>query len=89
MDRSLLKYILNGHSKVQNKFLFLETGVLGIKEIITSRRCLYFYTILQMDNEELTRKIYNAQRNNPLKGDWICHTLRSGGRRQSKKANFS
>ena len=69
MDRSLLKYILHAHYKVQNKFLYLETGVFGIKEIITSRRCLYFYTILQRDNEELTR--YNAQRNNPHKGDWI------------------
>ena len=71
MDRSLLKYILNAHSKVQNEFLYLETGVLGIKQIITSRRCLYLHTLLQRDNEELTKRIYNAQRNNPSKGDWI------------------
>ena len=28
MDRSLLKYILNAHSKVQDEFLYLESGVL-------------------------------------------------------------
>ena len=71
MDRSLLKYILKSHSKVQNEFLYLETGALGIKEIIMSRRCLYLQTILKRDKEELTKKIYNAQKKNPLKGDWI------------------
>ena len=71
MDRSLLKYILNAHSKVQNEFLYLETGALRIKEIIMSRRCLYLQTILKRDNEELTKKIYNAQKANPIKGDWI------------------
>ena len=71
MDRSLLKYILNAHSKVQNEFLYLETGVLGIKQIITSRRCLYLHTLLQRNDEELTKRIYIAQKKNPLKGDWI------------------
>ena len=36
-----------------------------------SRRCLYLQTILKRDKEELTKKIYNAQKKNPLKGDWI------------------
>ena len=71
MDRSLLRYILNAHSKVQNEFLYLETGVLGIKQIITSRKCLYLHTLLQRDDEELTKRIYNSQKNNPSKGDWI------------------
>ena len=44
---------------------------MGIKQIITSRRCLYLQTLIQRDNEELTKIIYNAQRNNPSKGDWI------------------
>ena len=56
MDRSLLKYILNTHSKVQNEFLYLETGALQIREIIMSRRCLYLQTIIKRDNKELTRK---------------------------------
>ena len=70
MDRSLLRYILNAHSKVQNEFLYLETGVLGIKQIITSRRCLYLHT-LSLCDEEVTKRIYNSQKNNPSKGDWI------------------
>ena len=47
VDRSLLKYILNAHSKVQNKCLYLETGALQIREIFMSRRCLYLQTILK------------------------------------------
>ena len=61
MDRSLLKYIFKSHSEVQNEFLYLETGALGIKEIIMSRRCLYGQTIFKRDKEELTKKIYNTQ----------------------------
>ena len=72
MDRSLLKYILNAHSKDQNEFIYLETGVLGIKQIITSRRCLYLHTLLQRNDEKLTKRVYNALKKNPLlKGDWI------------------
>ena len=39
--------------------LLCEKGTLGLQ------------TILKRDNEELTKKIYNAQKANPIKGDWI------------------
>ena len=32
MDRSLLRYITGAHAKTQNKFLYLETGVLNIEK---------------------------------------------------------
>ena len=70
MDISLPKYILNAHSKVQNKLLYLETGAFH-REILMSRRCLYLQKIIKRDNKELLKKIYNAQKENPLKGDWI------------------
>ena len=33
LDRSLLRYILKAHSKVQNEFLYLETGAIRIEKI--------------------------------------------------------
>ena len=29
------------------------------------------HTLLQRKDEELTKRIYNSQKNNPSKGDWI------------------
>ena len=71
MDRSLLKYILKAHSKDQNEFLYLETGVLGIKQIKPSRRSFYLHTLLQRNNEELYNKNLKCTKENPLKGDLI------------------
>ena len=51
--------------------LVAETGVMGLKQIITSRRFLYLYTLLQWEDEELTKQIYNAQKKIPSKGDLI------------------
>ena len=70
MDRSLLSYIVKAHSKVQNEFLYLETGALRIEQIISSRRLLYLQTILKRSDNELTRRIYNSQKKNPSEGDW-------------------
>ena len=35
-----------------------------------SRRILYLHTLLQRDNNELTRKVYEAQKQNPTNGDF-------------------
>ena len=70
MDRSLLKYILKAHSKVQNEFIYLETGVLNIEQTISCRRMIYLQTILKRSDSELTKKVYDAQKKDPLDGDW-------------------
>ena len=47
MDRSLLQYIIGAHSKTQNEFLYLETGLLNIEKVISNWRMMYFQTILK------------------------------------------
>ena len=39
--------------------------------IIKSRRINYLHTILGNSDLELTRKIYKAQKQDPINGDWI------------------
>ena len=39
--------------------------------VISIRRMLYFQTLVTRSEDELTHKIYNAQKSNPVKGDWI------------------
>ena len=71
MDGSLLKYILQSHSKVQNEFLYLETGILNVEQTMSCQRFMYLQTILNRSDEELTKRVYNAQKKNPLEGDWV------------------
>ena len=51
--------------------LYLETGPIPIKSVITARRLLYLHTILNRHESELIRKIYIAMKEDPLKDDWI------------------
>ena len=71
MDRMLLRYIVGAHSKVQTEFLYLETGTTPLKQVITSRRLMYLQTLLKRPQTELVRQVYEAQKNNPVKGDWV------------------
>ena len=54
---------------------FLETNTISIRHVIMARRIMYFWNILQMDNKELVKKVFIAQKLSPCKDDWI-HQLR-------------
>ena len=71
MDRMLLRYILSAHSKVQKEFLYLETGAIPLGHVITTRRMTYLQTILKHPQGELIREVYEAQKINSVKGDWV------------------
>ena len=40
-----------------------------------SRRLMYYWNILQMDETELVKKVFTAQKISPCKDDWI-HQIR-------------
>ena len=71
VDEALLRGLLSAHSKTPKEALFLETGLIPLKYIVTSRRLMYLQTILKRKKDEVTRKIYEAQKLNPSKGDFI------------------
>ena len=51
--------------------LHLETGTLSIDYICTKRRLMYLHHIVSVPEDELIHKVYNAEKNNPVKGDWV------------------
>ena len=71
IDRSVLKFIIGAHAKTASEVVYLETATIPLRHIISIRRMLYFQTIVQRSEEELIKRIYNAQKENPNKGDWI------------------
>ena len=70
VDRSLIRSLVEAHSKTPKEFLYLEVGVLKFRHLIMIRRMTYHHQILQRDDEETTKKIYMKQTQQNCKGDW-------------------
>merc|ERR1712240_960249 len=75
VDETLLRSLVKAHSKTPLEFLYLETGAIPIKFIISSRRIMYLHTILSRSRNELTRRVYNVQKEIETKGDFY-HLVR-------------
>ena len=71
VDESLLQGLLSAHSKTPIKAFFLETGQIPITYIWASRRLNYLHTILKRNQNEITRKVYEAQKLDYKKGDFV------------------
>ena len=62
----------NAHSKTPVEFLYLETAAQPSKNVISSRRIMYLHNILSRNSDELVKRVFDAQKNNPTQGDFIC-----------------
>ena len=71
VDEALLRSMLQCHAKVPLEFLYLETGSISIRHILSSRRIKFLRTILKREDEELTKRIYREQERNPTTGDFV------------------
>ena len=71
VDEHLLRLLVRGHSKAPIEFFYLEAGATPIRFIISCRRVLYLQTLLHRSENELTRRIYTAQKEEPLHGDFF------------------
>ena len=71
IDNQILRYICKSHAKTPTEFLFLETGATPILKIISIRRMNYLHEILNREENELVRRVFSAQVENPSKGDFI------------------
>ena len=71
VDEHLLRSLVKGHAKTPIEFLYLEAGATPIRFIIASRRLLYHQCILKRNDEELIKRFYSEQKQNPTKGDFI------------------
>ena len=70
VDEHLLRSLVKGHSKTPLEFLYLETGAVPIRFILSSRRLNYHHAILQRDDKELIKRVYKAQAEDPVTGDF-------------------
>ena len=71
IDRTLMRFLIGAHAKTPSEILYLETATIPLRYTMSIRRLMYHQTLLSRPEEELIKKIYEEQKNNPLKGDWI------------------
>ena len=71
VDKSLLRGILKAHTKTPKEFLYLETGSIPLKWVISQRRLNYLKHILNRDSDELIKKVYLAPKEKPTRGDFV------------------
>ena len=62
--------MLGAHAKTPLEALYLETNSVPIRFILKSRRIMYLHNILQRNQSEMVRKIYELQKRNPCHGDY-------------------
>ena len=62
---------MSAHAKTPLEFLYLESGAIPIRFLISSRRMIYLQHILKRKEGELVKKVYEAQAENPTKGDFV------------------
>ena len=71
VDKFYWKKVFQCPVSTPTEALFLETNSIPIRYVIMSRRLMYYWSILQMDETELVKKVYTAQQLSPCKDDWI------------------
>ena len=59
------------YAKTTVEFLFLETGATPLPFIIANRRLTYLHTMLFRNDQELNKRVYQAQKENPSPGDFV------------------
>ena len=82
LDQEFLRSILKAHSKTTKEMLYLETGAIPIRWILPQRRINYLKHIVSRKKEELILKVFEAQKENKTKGDFVTlveHDLRMFG----------
>ena len=70
MDESLLRGILSAHTKPKET-LYLETNSVPLWYIIKSRRVMYLHNILTRSENELIKRVFEVQRREMTKGDFV------------------
>ena len=65
-----MRTILSAHAKTPIEFLYLETGAIPAKCVISSRRLNYLKHIHMKEDHELLKRVFQAQRNDSKRGDW-------------------
>ena len=72
-DKDLFRQIFKSPCTTPTAAYYLETGATKIQFLLRGLRIMFLWNILQKSDDELVRKVYNAQKLLSVKDDWIHH----------------
>ena len=70
-DKMLFKSIFQSPCTTPTVAYYLETGAIQVRYLLQGRRIMFLWSLLQKSEDELARKVYNAQKEFRVKDDWI------------------
>ena len=76
IDEAYLRNLFKAHSKTPIEAFYLETGKLPLRYILKSRRLMYWWHIEKLREEKMLSKFLKAQKNNPVRNDWILQVTK-------------
>ena len=65
-----MKKIFEAPSSTPKESFYLETSVLPLKFVLIGRRIMFLWSILNKNESELVKQVYNVQRSFPFKESW-------------------
>ena len=75
IDIEFLRKILKAPVSTPKEILFLELGVLPLREIIKQRRLNFLFYLIHQKNESMLKRVFQSQMKNRTKRDWISTVL--------------
>jgi hypothetical protein len=75
VDEMLWLNILECSSSVPRNLIYLELGILRIRDIIKTRRFMFLHHILKQNESSLLYRFFIAQVKYPTYKDWTCQIL--------------
>ena len=71
VDKYFWRKIFQCPFSTPHEAYYMETNTIPIKYVLMSRRLMYFWNILQMNEDELVKRVFNAQKIEATKNDWV------------------
>ena len=75
VDLLLLRTILGAPKTVAKEMLYLELGVIPLREMVRQRRLNFLHYILKQDKESILFKVFEAQKKNRNRKDWVTSVI--------------
>ncbi len=70
VEQGMIRAVLSAHSKTPVECLYLEIGIIPLRFHLMSRRILYYHTILDREDDELTKRVVCIQKDIGVDGDF-------------------
>ena len=71
IDRYFWRKIFQCPFSTPIETFYMETNTVSIKYVLMSRRLMFYWNILQMDEHELVKRVFIAQKISTSKNDWV------------------